>query len=166
MSAIKTVTDRIARAAQRGSKLCDRVRAAFSTGHAAADTAPREAACIVDGDELAQLPTVVQRRALDSLAERLHAGNRSVLLLLDHAHAGAVDMLHTAQRCYAEQFKAGAVVIGIENIPRVDVDALAHYRRVAQAPVMVVDLRNADDVLRADLTLVATRVAGTLRVHG
>jgi hypothetical protein len=166
MSALETVIAGMARAARRASKFGSRLRAALSIRDAAPDNSTREAACIVDGDELAQLPTVVQRRALDSLAERLQAGNRSVLLLLDHAHAGAVDMLHKAQRCYAEQFKAGAVVIGIENIPRVDVDALAHYRRVAQAPVMVVDLRNADDVLRADLTLVATRVAGTLRVHG
>src|SRR5207244_2985140 len=106
----------------------------------------RDAACIVDGDELALLPVRVQRHALDSLAERLHAGNRSVLLLLNHAHAEAVDTLRAAQKRYAEQFKAGAVVIGVENIPRDSTDALATYGHVAQAPVLGVDLRNVNDL--------------------
>lgn len=163
MSVTKSIVTRISDAAQRGLKLGDRLLAACCIGNAAPAKSRGDAACIVDGDELALLPAQVHRHRLDTLAERLHAGNRGVLLLLNHAHADSVDILHTAQRCYAEQFKVGAVVIGVENIPRDDADALASYRRVAHAPVMDIDLRNLDDLLRVSHTLVATRVAGTLR---
>jgi len=165
MSTTESIIAQISRGAKRGSILADRLRGAcrIKFGSTRPADSRRDAACIVDGDELALLPTRVQRRALDSLAERLHAGNRSVLLLLDHAHADAVDILRAAQKCYAEQFKAGAVVIGVENIPRDGGNALATYSRVANAPVLAVDLRNVNDLLRLDETLVATRVAGTLR---
>lgn len=123
----------------------------------------RGAACIIDGDEIAALTVRARRRPVNRLGERLQAGNRGVLLLLDHAHPGAAEALRAAQQLHAEQFDAGAVVIGVENLRPDDDEALTSYRRVARAPVFSVNLRNVHDLLLLDEVLVATRVAGTLR---
>jgi len=123
----------------------------------------RDAACILDGDQLSDLFARVRRRPLGSLDEHLSAGNRSVALLLDHAHGGAADALRLVQRRHAEHFDAGAVVIGVENLPRDDGAALDSWRRMARAPVFGVDLRKAVDVLLLDEALIATRAAATLR---
>ena len=122
----------------------------------------REPACVIDGEQVAKLPVRLRRRPLASLGERLHAGKRGVVLLLDHAHTGAADVLHSMQQRHGDQFAAGAVVIGVENLPSDDGAALDAYRRMAHAPVFGVDLRRACDVLLLDEALVATRVTARL----
>lgn len=126
----------------------------------------REAACIVDGDDIAELTLHARRRPVSRLGDRLRAGNRSVLLLLDHLHPEAADALSAAQQHHAEQFEAGAVVVGVENLPTDDDAALSAYRRVARAPVFSVNLHDVYDLLHLDEVLVNTRVAGTLRHLG
>lgn len=123
----------------------------------------RAAACVIDGDELAQLPLQVRRWPMSSLGERLRAGNRSVLLLLDHSHGNAAEALRLAQERHVEHFDVGAVVVGVENLPHDDDEIMDSYRRAAQAPVFRVDLRSVRDLLRLDEVLVTTRVAATLR---
>ena len=64
----------------------------------------REPACVIDGDQVAELPVHVRRRPLAGFAERAQAGgNRGVVLLLEHAHTGAADGLHSVQQSHAEQ---------------------------------------------------------------
>ena len=121
----------------------------------------RGAACVLDGE----LPVCVRRRPVEWLAERLQAGRRGAVLLLDHAHAGAAEMLRTLQLRHAEHFAAGSVVVGVENLPGDGDAALESYRRMAWVPVFGVDLRRPSDMLLLDEALVAARVAATLRAR-
>lgn len=122
----------------------------------------RAAACVVDGEQLARACVRVRRRPLDWLFSRLPRQGRGAVVLLDHAHAGAADVLETLQHRCAEHFDAGAIVIGVENLPPDDDTALSAYRRATRVPVFGVDLRLPCDLLLLDEALVAARAAASL----
>jgi len=113
-----------------------------------------EPACVLDGHAM------VQRKRVAHLAEATKGWRSAVVLLLDHQHPDAMKTLDQLRASNRESFEAGAIVVGVENLQAAQqAQALASYRRVAQAPVFAVDLQRAADRLLLQEALVATRVA-------
>lgn len=106
------------------------------------------------------------RQPVAGLAHATMSSPDGVALLLDHQHPDAMKTLGTLRATHAESFEAGAIVVGIENLPAAQqADLLASYRRVAQTPVFAVDRHRAGDRLLLRDALVATRVAAALCRH-
>lgn len=119
-----------------------------------------EPACVLSGMALDHLQPVTR------LAQAAMSSPDGVALLLDHEHSDAMKTLGTLRAAHGESFEAGAVVVGIENLPAaLQSDLLASYRRVARTPVFAVDRHRAGDRLLLRDALIVARVLAALCRH-
>lgn len=107
-------------------------------------------------------PALQRRRPTERLRDAEGAPLGGMVLMLDHARAGALEALRSVRSAHAERFEAGAVVVGIENLPAEAGAALMFYRRAAGVPAFAVDLARQGDRLLLQEAVAATRVAAAL----
>lgn len=122
----------------------------------------RPAAWIVEGGQLAEAPPCVPRRPLEWLLEQPQPSPGGAVVLIDHAHGQAAETLRRLQSECRAHFDAGAIVIGVENLPREHAAELASYRAIVRAPVFGVDLHQRCDHLLLAEALAASRAAARL----
>lgn len=113
------------------------------------------AAYVLDGPAL-------RRRPIERLRDAEGAALGGMVLMLDHADAGALEALRAARCAHAERFETGAVVVGIENLPGEAATAMVFYRRAAGVPVFAVDLARPGDRMLLQEAVAATRLAAAL----
>lgn len=113
-------------------------------------------ASLIDAMELGRDDDHIHRLPLQALEQ--HGSGAGLVLLLDHTHADARELLASLQRRHAARFASGGIVVGIEHAPRDDDAALVPYRRITPVPVFAVDLQQVHDRLLLAEALVATRV--------
>lgn len=112
-------------------------------------------ACVLDG------LTLHHKWPVADLGEAARSDCGAVLLV-DHGNPDAMETLLTVRTTHRHLFDAGSIVVGIENLPSEQADALVCYRRAAQVPVFAVDLARRGDRLLLQEALIATRVAAAL----
>lgn len=117
---------------------------------------PRDPACVLDG------PGLHHKRPVAHLGDTTCTDLGGMVLLLDHRHPGAMETLQALQTKHRPRFDAGAIVVGIENLPDGAADVLVAYRRAARVPVFAVDAGRPADRLLLQEALIATRIAAAL----